>query len=162
MGKRSKSPTTRAVMALRRAGVDFTAHTYAYESRGGTRVSSRELGVDEHAVIKTLVMQDENAAPLIVLMHGDRSVSTKSLARQLRVKSIAPCRPEVAEKHTGYKVGGTSPFGTRKPLPVYAERSIAELPNVYINGGSRGFLVNLLTEDLITVLEPTLVDVAAL
>ena len=130
-----------AVHFLKQHRVPFTEHEYRYEERGGTAVSSRELGVDEHIVIKTLVMEDERKQPLIVLMHGDREVSTKNLARQIGVKTVTPCAPEVAQKHTGYLVGGTSPFGTRKSLPVYLERSIADLDRIYINGGARGFLV---------------------
>ena len=138
----------------------FTEHEYRYEERGGTAVSSRELGVDEHRVIKTLVMEDERKQPLIVLMHGDREVSTKNLARQIDRKTVSPCAPDVAQKHTGYMVGGTSPFGTRKSLPVYLERSIAELDRIYINGGRRGFLIALSPADLIRVLSPTLIDAA--
>src|SRR5512146_1946320 len=123
---REKTPVTPAVRHLRAAKVPFTDHLYAYEEKGGTAVSARELGVDEHAVVKTLVMEDEGGAPLIVLMHGDRQVSTKALARQIGRKAIQPCRPEVANRHTGYLVGGTSPFGTRKSMPVYMERTIAE------------------------------------
>jgi Cys-tRNA(Pro) deacylase len=149
-----------AIPVLRQHGVQFTEHTYTYEERGGTAVSSRELGVDEHIVIKTLVMEDENKQPLIVLMHGDREVSTKNLARQIGSKQVSPCAAEVAQRHTGYLVGGTSPFGTRKALPVYAERSIAALDRIYINGGRRGFLVSLAPSELIRVLHPTLVDVA--
>jgi Cys-tRNA(Pro) deacylase len=151
---------TPAIHFLRKHDVAFTEHAYRYEERGGTRVSSRELGVDEHAVIKTLVMEDEDGEPLIVLMHGDREVSTKQLARQAGRKAIVPCEPEVAQKHTGYLVGGTSPFGTRKPLPVYLERSVLDLQTVYINGGRRGFLVGLSPRDLARVLHPTLVDSA--
>lgn len=138
----------------------FTEHEYRYEERGGTAVSSRALGVDEHSVIKTLVMEDERKQPLIVLMHGDREVSTKNLARQIGRKTVTPCSPEVAQKHTGYLVGGTSPFGTRKAMPVYLERSIAALDRIYINGGRRGFLVSLSPADLVRVLAPTLVDAA--
>ena len=151
---------TPAIRVLRQHAVSFTEHAYRYEARGGTRVSSRELGVDEHAVIKTLVMQDERRQPLIVLMHGDREVSTKNLARQIGAKTVEPCDPAVAERHTGYQVGGTSPFGTRKMLPVYVERSILALPRIHINGGRRGFLVALATADLVRVLSPTAVDVA--
>ncbi len=136
----------------------FSEHEYRYEERGGTAVSSRELGVDEHTVIKTLVMEDERKQPLIVLMHGDREVSTKNLARQIGAKTVTPCAPDVAQKHTGYLVGGTSPFGTRKSMPVYLERSIADLDRIYINGGRRGFLVSLAPGDLVRVLSPTLVD----
>ena len=149
-----------ATTVLRENGVPFTEHTYRYEERGGTAVSSRELGVDEHTVIKTLVMEDESRQPLIVLMHGDREVSTKNLARQIGCKQVTPCAPDVAQRHTGYMVGGTSPFGTRKVLPIYAERSIADLDRIYINGGRRGLLVSLAPSDLIRVLQPTLVDVA--
>ena len=151
---------TPATEYLARHGVGYTEHEYAYVEHGGTRVSSEALGVPEHEVVKTLVMQDERALPLIVLMHGDRKVSTKNLARQAGRKSIEPCKPEVAQRHTGFQVGGTSPFGTRKPLPVYMERSIAELPAVYINGGRRGFLVRITTSDLLKILSPRLVDVA--
>ena len=156
----SKNPSTAATRLLRESGVRYSEHPYRYEEHGGTRVSARELGVDEHAVVKTLVMEDETGAPLLVLMHGDREVSTKALARQLGRKSIQPCRPEVANRHTGYLVGGTSPFGTRKPLPVFVERSITELATAYVNGGSRGFLVGLDPGEVVRVLSPTLVDVA--
>ena len=151
---------TPAIHFLRQHGVAFTEHEYRYEERGGTAVSSRELGADEHRVIKTLVMEDERKQPLIVLMHGDREVSTKNLARQIDRKTVSPCAPDVAQKHTGYMVGGTSPFGTRKSLPVYLERSIAELDRIYINGGRRGFLIALSPADLIRVLSPTLIDAA--
>jgi Cys-tRNA(Pro) deacylase len=150
-----------AVPVLKKHQVAFTEHEYRYEERGGTAVSSRELGIDEHAVIKTLVMEDERKRPLIVLMHGDREVSTKNLARQIGAKAISPCAPEVAQRHTGYMVGGTSPFGTRKPLPVYMERSIADLDRLYINGGRRGFLVSMTSADLIRILAPTPIDAAA-
>ena len=151
---------TPAVHALRSHGIAFTEHEYRYEERGGTRVSSRELGVPEHQVVKTLVMEDETRQPLIVLMHGDREVSTKQLARQIGVKTVKPCAPEVAERHTGYQVGGTSPFGTRKPLPVYIERSILELERIYVNGGRRGFLVSLDPRAAADALQATPVDVA--
>jgi Cys-tRNA(Pro) deacylase len=150
---------TPAIHFLRENNVPFTEHEYRYEERGGTAVSSRELGVDEHNVIKTLVMEDEAKQPLIVLMHGDREVSTKNLARQIGRKAVAPCSPDVAQKHTGYLVGGTSPFGTRKKMPVFLESSIADLDRIYINGGRRGFLVCLTPTDLIRALTPTLVDV---
>ena len=151
---------TPAIHALRHHKVRFTEHPYRYEDRGGTRVSSRELGVPEHHVIKTLVMQDETTQPLIILMHGDREVSTKALARAIGAKTVEPCRPDVAEKHTGYMVGGTSPFGTRKPLPVYVERTILELDRVYVNGGRRGFLVALSPQAFSEVLGATPVDAA--
>lgn len=151
---------TPAVHALRRHGVSFTEHLYRYEDHGGTRVSARELGVPEYAVVKTLVMEDERRQPLIVLMHGDREVSTKSLARAIGAKTVAPCRPEVAERHTGYMVGGTSPFGTRKPFPVYVERTILDLETIYVNGGRRGFLVAIAPQAFVDVLHATPVDVA--
>ena len=151
---------TPAIHFLRQHHVAFLEHEYRYEERGGTAVSSRELGVDEHIVIKTLVMEDDRKEPLIVLMHGDREVSTKNLARQIDRKTVSPCSPDVAQKHTGYMVGGTSPFGTRKKLPVFLERSIADLDRIYINGGARGFLVEVSPADVVRVLSPTLVDVA--
>ena len=157
---RERGGTTAAVRVLREHRVDFTSHPYDYTPRGGTAVSARELGVDEHAVIKTLVMQDDRARALLVLMHGDREVSTKALARQLGVKAIAPCTPEVADRHSGYQVGGTSPFGTRRRMPVYMERTIGHLPYVYVNGGRRGYLVGMNPTDLVRVLAPTPVDVA--
>jgi Cys-tRNA(Pro) deacylase len=156
----SSGSVTPAIRVLREHSVAFTEHSYKYEDRGGTRVSARELGVDEHTVVKTLVMQDEAKQPLIVLMHGDCEVSTKNLARQIGAKTVAPCDPATAERHTGYQVGGTSPFGTRKPLPVYVERTILDLPRIYINGGRRGFLVSLTPSDLARVLSPTPLDIA--
>jgi len=151
---------TPATAFLKARGIAFTEHTYEYVEHGGTAVSAESLGVPEREVVKTLVMQDEQAKPLIVLMHGDRKVSTKNLARQAGRKSIEPCRPEVAQRHTGYQVGGTSPFGTRKPLPIYMERSIAALPAIYINGGRRGLLVKIRTRELVNALQPRLVEVA--
>jgi Cys-tRNA(Pro) deacylase len=151
---------TPATAFLKAHGIAFTEHSYEYVERGGTAVSADSLAVPEHEVVKTLVMQDEQAKPLIVLMHGDRKVSTKNLARQAGRKSIEPCRPEVAQRHTGYQVGGTSPFGVRKALPIYMERSITALPSIYINGGRRGFLVRLKTEDLVAALKPRIVDVS--
>ncbi|HZI79187.1 MAG TPA: Cys-tRNA(Pro) deacylase [Vicinamibacterales bacterium] len=151
---------TPAVHFLRKHGVPFTEHPYRYEEHGGTRVSSRELGVDEHAVIKTLVMQDEAKRPLIVLMHGDREVSTKQLARQLDRKTVEPCDPAAAQRHTGYAVGGTSPFGTRKPLPVYVERSVLDLDRIYINGGRRGLLMSIAPGELIRVLNAVAIEAA--
>lgn len=151
---------TPAIHFLRKHGVEFTEHPYRYEEHGGTRVSSRELGVPEHAVVKTLVMEDERKQPLIVLMHGDREVSTKALARAVGAKTIVPCRPEIAERHTGYMVGGTSPFGTRKALPVYVERTILDLDTVYVNGGRRGFLVALAPRAFVDALHATPVGVA--
>jgi Cys-tRNA(Pro) deacylase len=155
----STAPVTPAVRALRAAGVDYTEHVYRYEEHGGTRVSARELGVDEHAVVKTLVMEDDTRAPFIVLMHGDLEVSTKQLARAIGCKHVEPCKPDVANRHSGYLVGGTSPFGLRKAMPVYVERTILDLPRIYINGGARGFLVGIAPADLVRVLNPTPVDV---
>ena len=157
---KEKAPVTPAVRLLRAAGVPFTDHLYEYEEKGGTAVSARELGVEEHCVVKTLVMEDEGHNPLIVLMHGDKQVSTKELARTLAVKTIQPCSPETANRHTGYLVGGTSPFGTRKPLPVYIEAGILALPRIYVNGGKRGYLVGMAPADVVKVLKPTQVSVA--
>ena len=154
--------TTAAVRVLREHQVDFTEHEYRYEERGGTAVSARELSVDEHAVVKTLVMQDEAGQPLIVLMHGDREVALGRLERAIGRKAVQPCRPADAERHTGYKVGGTSPFGTRKQLPVYAERSIFDLDRIYINGGRRGYLVCISPAVLTRVLNAVAVDAATI
>lgn len=156
---KDKTPVTPAIRQLRAAGISFTDHPYSYEEKGGTAVSSRELGVDEHCVIKTLVMEDDRKEPLIVLMHGDLQVSTKELARAIGVRSIEPCRPETAQKHTGYLTGGTSPFGTKKQMPVYIEESILDLPKIYINGGKRGYLVGIKPGDLARLLNPTPVSV---
>ena len=147
-------------MFLKANKVAYTAHEYEYVERGGTEISAQSLGVTEHEVVKTLVMQDEDAKPLIVLMHGDRKVSTKNLARQAGVKRVEPCKPDAAQRHSGYQVGGTSPFGTRKRLPVYLERSILGLPQIYINGGRRGFLVRIPPQEIVRTLQPQLVDVA--
>jgi Cys-tRNA(Pro) deacylase len=143
MANKEHISETPATQFLRKHQVTFSGHPYAYQDKGGTAVSARELGVDEHSVVKTLVMQDQAARPLIVLMHGDCKVSTKNLARAIPCKSVEPCKPEVAQRHSGYQVGGTSPFGTRKPLPVYVEQSILALPTIYINGGRRGYLVGI-------------------
>lgn len=151
---------TPATQWLRRQGVAFAEHVYDYVEHGGTAVSAAALGVDEHAVIKTLVMEDESGRPLIVLMHGDRKVSTKNLARQTGRKRIEPCAPEVAQRHSGYQVGGTSPFGTRKPLPVYVERSVLGLERIYINGGRRGYLVGIVPAVLTAQLRAQPVDCA--
>lgn len=134
---------TPATQLLRRHQIAFTEHVYDYVEHGGTGESSRQLGVPEHEVVKTLVMQDENARPLIVLMHGDRQVSLKELARQIPCKKVEPCKPEVAQRHSGYMVGGTSPFGTRKEMPVYVEQTVLALPRILINGGRRGFLIGI-------------------
>jgi Cys-tRNA(Pro) deacylase len=151
---------TPAIHFLRRHKVTFTEHLYRYEEHGGTRVSSRELGVAEHSIVKTLVMEDERKQPLIVLMHGDREVSTRALAREIAVKTVTPCRPDVAARHTGYMVGGTSPFGTRKAMPVYVQRSILELEIVYVNGGRRGFLVAVNPQVFVNTLRATPVSAA--
>jgi len=151
---------TPATAFLKNHGVSYTGHSYEYEEHGGTAVSARELGVPERAVVKTLVMQDDKAAPLIVLMHGDRKVSTKNLARQIGVKGVEPCKPEVAQRHSGYQVGGTSPFGTRKRMPVYVEKTILELDKIYINGGRRGYLVGIAPGELTRVLQVVVVEVA--
>jgi Cys-tRNA(Pro) deacylase len=156
---KEKTPVTAAVRELRAHKVEFSDHLYAYEEHGGTAVSARELGVPEHAVVKTLVLEDDARRPLIALMHGDLKVSTKELARVIGVKTIAPCSPETANRHSGYLVGGTSPFGTRKPMPVYMESTIRELERIYINGGKRGFLVGLDPREVVRVLKPTLVKV---
>lgn len=152
------APETPATRFLKQHRVAYTTHLYAYEPHGGTKVSARELDVDEHAIVKTLVMEDESGAPLIVLMHGDRKVSTKELARQAGRKRIEPCAPEVANRHSGYLVGGTSPFGMRKRLPVFMENSIVDLPLVYINGGRRGFLLGISPQEILRVLHPRLVS----
>jgi Cys-tRNA(Pro) deacylase len=158
MGK-EKPPVTPAVRQLRAEKIDFTDHLYDYEEKGGTAVSARELGLDEHCVIKTLVMEDEAKSPLIVLMHGDMQVSTRELARRIGAKQITPCTPETAHKHTGYLVGGTSPFGTRRTMPVYLEETIAGLERIYVNGGKRGYLVGMAPGNLIRVLKPVPVKV---
>jgi Cys-tRNA(Pro) deacylase len=156
----SKVPSTPATRLLREKGVAYTEHLYRYEEKGGTRVSALALGVDEHAVVKTLVMEDDAGAPLVVLMHGDREVSTRALARQLGRRSVQICRPEVANRHSGYLVGGTSPLGTRKAMPIFVERSVLDLPRIYVNGGSRGFLVGVAPKDLAALLSAVPVDVA--
>ena len=157
---KEKFPVTPAFRLLRDNNIAFTGHLYPYEEHGGTAHSARCLGVDEHCVIKTLIMEDDRKQPLIVLMHGDRKVSTRELARLRGVKTVAPCDPTVANKHSGYLVGGTSPFGTRKPMPVYLEASILDLPRIYLNGGKRGFLVGLAPAEVQRLLQPTLVQVA--
>jgi Cys-tRNA(Pro) deacylase len=157
---KEKIPTTPAILALKAQGANFTLHTYPYEERGGTRRAAGKLSVDEHRVIKTLVMQDETGKPLIMLMHGDKEVSTKSLARAIGTKSVSPCNPVVAEKHTGYKVGGTSPFGTKKIMPIYMEATLADLPEIFINAGSRGLLAQMPSAALVRILKPVQVSVA--
>ena len=158
--KATHAPETQATRFLTQHGVAHSNHLYPYEEHGGTRISARELNVDEHAVIKTLVMEDESTKPLIILMHGDCKVSTKELARQIGCKKVEPCKPEVANRHTGFLVGGTSPFGTKKPMPICIEKTILDLPLIYINGGRRGFLVGVHPHDLMRALSPTVVDVA--
>jgi len=160
MIKNDHAPETPATKFLRSHRIPFSNHLYAYEEHGGTKVSARELNVDEHAVVKTLVFEDENAKPLIVLMHGDCKVSARELARQIGCKKVEPCKPEVANRHTGYLVGGTSPFGTRKQMTVCLEKTILDLPLIYINGGRRGYLVGVHPHDLLRTLNPTLVEVA--
>lgn len=157
---KDKFPVTPAIRFLRDNKVEFSSHIYNYEEKGGTATSSRELGIDEHCVIKTLVMEDDVKNPLIILMHGDCQVSTKELARHIGCRQILPCNPEVAQRHSGYQVGGTSPFGTRRIMQVYCEKSIISLPLIYINGGKRGYLVSLNPAELSRVLNPTLVTVA--
>lgn len=160
MSKHEHAPETPATKFLRARQVAFSTHLYAYEEHGGTTVSARELNVDEHAVVKTLVFENEARMPLIVLMHGDCKVSAKELARQAGCKKVEPCKPEVANRHTGFLVGGTSPFGTKKQMPVYIEKGILDLPLIYINGGKRGFLVGVHPHELQRVLQPRPVDVA--
>ncbi len=157
---KDKIPATPAVRVLRAQGVSFTPRPYDYEDKGGTAVAARELKVDEHRVIKTLVLEDETKSPLVVLMHGDRQVSTKALARVLGVKQVSPCDPATVTRHTGYQVGGVSPFGTRRDLPVYVQQGILELPAILINGGKRGFLVEMAPAELSRVLGAKPVDVA--
>jgi Cys-tRNA(Pro) deacylase len=160
MGKSTHVSETPATAWLKRHGIDYSEHVYAYVEHGGTAESARALGLVEHDVVKTLVMEDERGQPLVVLMHGDRTVSTKNLARQSGRKRIEPCTPDAAQRHTGYQVGGTSPFGTRKPLPVYVEASVLQRPRIYINGGRRGYLVGLAPDVLVDVLRATPVDCA--
>ena len=157
---RKKLPVTSAIRVLRENAIEFTEHIFAYAPRGGTALGAKALGVDEHIIIKTLILEDDNKRPLVVLMHGDKQVSTRQLARHLKVKSITPCPPQTATKHSGYQVGGTSPFGMRQALPVYMQVSILELPCIYINGGRRGFLVKLASADMQRILHPSIVDVA--
>ena len=162
MGRKEHVSETPATACLRAHGVPFSEHVYDYVEHGGTAESSRQLGVDEHSVVKTLVMQDEDTKPLIILMHGDREVSLKNLARQIGAKRVEPSKPEVAERHTGYRVGGTSPFGTRKALGIFVERSVLSLPLIYINGGRRGYLVGIDPRVLVDLLKAQPVDCAAL
>jgi len=156
--KANTGPETPATKFLRKHQVAYSSHLYAYEEHGGTKVSARALDVDEHQVVKTLIMEDESEKPLIVLMHGDCKVSTKELARQIGCKKVEPCKPEVANRHTGFLVGGTSPFGTKKAMPVYIEKTILDLPLIYINGGRRGYLVGIDPQDLQRLLSPIVVQ----
>jgi Cys-tRNA(Pro) deacylase len=149
-----------AIRALRAAKVTFVPHTYPYQRAAAPRPSSAALGVDEHEVVKTLIFEDDRKQPLCILMHGDREVSAKALARAIGARAVSPCAPEVADRHSGYQVGGTSPFGLRRAMPIYLERTIAALPRLFINGGARGFLVELAPAEVIRVLQPTLVDAA--
>jgi Cys-tRNA(Pro) deacylase len=160
VAKHAHVSETPATKFLRGNKVEFSEHVYAYEEHGGTAVSARELAVPEHAVVKTLVMEDQSGNPLVVLMHGDRSVSTKNLARSIGVKSVTPCQPEVAQRHSGYQVGGTSPFATRKRMPVYVEKSVLALAKIYINGGRRGYLVGIAPSVLVDLLSAREVEVA--
>lgn len=160
MSKELHAPETPATLFLKKHKIAYSSHPYEYEEHGGTAVSARELNVSEHSVVKTLVMEDEHAKPLLVLMHGDCKVSTKELARQAGVKKIAPCAPDTANRHTGFLVGGTSPFGTKKALPVFMEKSILDLPLIYINGGKRGYLVGVHPHDIVPALQAKLVAVA--
>lgn len=160
MGQQKHISETPATQFLRKAKIDFTEHPYTYEEHGGSAVSARELNVEEHYVVKTLVMQNETGQPLIVLMHGDYTVSTKNLARQIGCKSIAPCRPDIAQRHSGYLVGGTSPFGTKKAMPIYVEKTILELEKIFINGGRRGYLIGICPDVLINLLRAVPVECA--
>jgi Cys-tRNA(Pro) deacylase len=156
---KEKIPSTAAIRILKSQGIDFRPCIYNYEERGGTRVASRELDIGEHEAVKTIVLEDDGKNPLIVLMHGDREISTKKLARHLGVKTITPCDPKVAMRHTGYMVGGTSPFGTRKTLPVYIEETVLDLEKIFINAGRRGLLVEMSVQDLVRILKPRTVSV---
>jgi Cys-tRNA(Pro) deacylase len=160
MSKLEHAPETPATKFLKAHRIAFSSHLYDYEEHGGTKVSARELNVAEHAVVKTLIFEDENAKPLVVLMHGDCKVSTKELARQIGCKKVEPCKPEVANRHTGFLVGGTSPFGTKKTMPIFLEKTILDLSLIYINGGRRGFLVGVHPHDILRVLQAKAVEAA--
>jgi len=157
---KDRLPVTQAIRVLKKSGTAYTLYPYRYEEKGGTGIVARELNVEEHQVIKTLVMENQRGDPVLVLMHGDRQVSTKALARALKVKTMTPCEEEAAHKHTGYFVGGISPFGTKKPLKVYVESTIMDLPFIYINAGRKGLLARISPEDLVKVLKPIPVNVA--
>ena len=152
MSGKEHASETPATQLLKRRAVIYSEHLYDYVENGGTAESSRQLGVDEHHVVKTLIMEDDTAQPLVVLMHGDLQVSTKNLARQIGAKKVQNCKPEVAQRHSGYLVGGTSPFGTKKAMPIYVEATVLELPRIYINGGQRGYLVGIDPRVLVTLL----------
>lgn len=156
---KDKAPVTPAIRFLRAERVSFSDHLYNYEEKGGTAVSARELGVDEYCVVKTLIMEDDRKQPLIVLMHGNRQVSTKELARLIGARTVVPCSPDTANRHSGFLVGGTSPFGTRKQMPVYMEESIAALQKIYLNGGKRGYLIGIDPREVVRILNPVLVNV---
>jgi Cys-tRNA(Pro) deacylase len=159
MAKKERVSETPATAFLRRHGVAFTEHVFEYVEHGGARAGAEALGLGEHEVVKTLVMEDDARRPLVVLMHGDRTVSTKNLARQIGAKRVEPCAPEAAERHSGYQIGGTSPFATRKRMAVYVERTVLDLAKIYVNGGRRGYLVGLAPSELVRVLAPTPVEV---
>jgi len=156
---KDKVPVTPAIRVLKNKGVEYTEHPYKYIEKGGTATFAKQFNIDEHAVIKTLIMEDDEKKPMVVLMHGDREVSTKELARVIAVKRVQPCTPETAQKHSGYMVGGTSPFGTRKVMPVYLEETVLNLPKIYINGGKRGYLIGIDPKEIVRVLKPVLVRV---
>ncbi len=160
MSARVEGGATAATRQLAQQGVAYSAHSYAYEEHGGTAQVAQLFDVPEHMVVKSLVFEDQDGQPLMVLMHGDRKVSAKALARQIGCKSVAPCKPELAQKHSGYLVGGTSPFGCRKAMPLYVERTILALPRIFINGGRRGLQVGLAPQVLLTLLAATPVDAA--
>jgi len=159
MTKNARVSETPATAFLKEHRVPYTEHVFEYVEHGGARAGAEALGFDERAVVKTLIMEDEARRPLVVLMHGDRTVSTRNLARQIGVKRVGPCAPEVAQRHSGYQIGGTSPFATRKKMPVYVERSVLDLPRIYVNGGRRGYLVGIDPHELVRVLAPKLVEV---
>jgi Cys-tRNA(Pro) deacylase len=157
---KDKFPMTQAIRVLKKSGLSYTLHSYKYEEKGGTSRAASELNVSEHTVLKTLIMEDHTGEPVVIIMHGDKQVSTKGFARALNVKTIKPCEPKTAHQHTGYLVGGTSPFGLKKPLRIYMEKSVEDLPDIFINAGKRGLLAKMSCRDLTEILKPTLVNVA--
>ncbi len=157
---KDKFPMTQAIRVLKKSGVSYTLHFYKYEEKGGTARAASELNVDEHMVLKTLIMEAHTGEPVVIIMHGDKQVSTKGFARALNVKTIKPCEPKTAHQHTGYFVGGTSPFGLRKPLNIYLEKSVGDLPEIFINAGKQGLLAKMSSQDLIKILKPIPVNVA--